>query len=146
MDSRGILAVDLLFASVIILVIIIGILQVISERVDSASNTDEYGNSRIIAESVAETINKVYSGGNGHTITLKLPATISDKNYDIKVNSAGIYILIDGNIGMSFINPRRIASNDKLTDCTVLMHCNHNYIIKNIKDLDGNSWIVINEI
>jgi hypothetical protein len=96
MDSRGILTVDLIFASIILLMIVSGILSVVSERIDSASSTDEFGNSRMITENVAEAINKVYSGGNGHATTLSLPAKISDKNYNIKVNSSGIYILIDG--------------------------------------------------
>ncbi|HML05228.1 MAG TPA: hypothetical protein VK426_05600 [Methanobacterium sp.] len=140
------MTVDLLFASVIILFIVIGILSVASERIDSVSSTDEFGNSRMVVESVAETINKVYDGGNGHETILSLPANVSNKNYNIKVNSTGVYILIDGNIGKSFINSRRISSSDKLTDSTILMYCNHSYILKNVKDSDGNTWIVISEI
>lgn len=146
MDSRGIITIDLIFASLIILIIISGILSVVSLRMDTVSSTDELGNGRMIAENVAEAINKVYNGGNGHSVTINLPASISNKNYDIKVNSSGIFLLIGGMVGKSSINPKKISYSDKLIENTVLMHCNHNYIIKNVKDSDGNSWIVISEI
>jgi hypothetical protein len=146
MDSRGIITIDLIFASLILLVIVGGILSVVSERMDAVSSTDELGNARMIGENTAEAINKAYNGGDGHAITLSLPANISDKNYDIKVNSSGIFVLVDGMIGKSLINPKKISCSDKLIESTVLMHGNHNYLIKNVKSDDGNNWIVISEV
>jgi hypothetical protein len=146
MDSKGIITVELIFASFLILIIAVSILSVVSSRMDATSSTDELGNARMTAENVAESINKVYSNGNGHTVTVSLPANISNKNYGIKVNSSGIFVLIDGDIGKSFINPKKISSSDKLIESTVLMHCNCNYLIKNVKGPDGNNWIVISPI
>jgi hypothetical protein len=146
MDSRGIITIDLIFASLILLVIVGGILSVVSERMDAVSSTDELGNARMIGENTAEALNKAYNGGDGHAITLSLPANISDKNYDIKVNSSGIFVLVDGMIGKSLINPKKISCSDKLIESTVLMQGNHDYIIKNVKSNDGNNWIVISEV
>lgn len=138
MDRRGIITTDLIFASIIILVIVSSIISLASERIDAASSTDELGNARMTAESVAEAINKAYSGGNGHRVTLSLPANISDRSYVIRVNSSGVFVLIDGKTGKSFINPKKIS--------TVSMHGNRSYIIENVKGPDRNSWIVISEI
>jgi hypothetical protein len=146
MDSRGIITVELIFASIILLVIIGGILSVASERMDSVSSTEELGKARMATESVAEAINKVYSGGNGHAVTLNLPATINKKEYNLKVNSSGVFILIDGNIGKSTINPKKISCTDELIQSNVIMHGDGKYLIKNVKGSDGNNWIVIQDI
>ncbi|MGZ7096722.1 MAG: hypothetical protein ACXVHU_09655 [Methanobacterium sp.] len=145
-DNRGIITVELIFASIIILIIIAGIISVISERMDAVTSTDELGKARMTSENVAEAINKVYSGGNGQSITFNLPANISDESYYIRVNSSGVYIFIDGMIGKSFINPRKITYSDKLIESNVYMNRNRSYLIKNVKDSGGNSWIVISEI
>lgn len=147
MDRRGIITTDLIFASIIILVIVSSIISLASERIDAASSTDELGNARMTAESVAEAINKAYSGGNGHRVTLSLPANISDRSYVIRVNSSGVFVLIDGKTGKSFINPKKISRRrDRLRQSTVSMRGNRSYIIENVKGPDRNSWIVISEI
>ena len=146
MDRRGIISVELIFASIIILIIIAGIISVISERMDAVASTDELGKARMTAESVAEAINKVYSGGNGQSITFYMPANISDESYYIKVNSSGVFIIIDGTIGKSYINPRKISYSDRLIEGNVYMNRNRCYLIKNVNDSAGNSWIVISEV
>ncbi|WP_414468937.1 hypothetical protein [Methanobacterium sp. ACI-7] len=146
MDKRGIITVDLIFATLVILLVSGGLLTVVSERMDGVSNTEKLGNARMTAESVAESINKVYSGGNGHQITLNLPDKISNSTYEIKVNSSGVFVLIDGMIGKSYINPKKITSDYRLDEQNVLMYGNRNYVIKNVQDIDGNNWIVIKEL
>jgi len=146
MDRRGIITTELIFASIIILVIVSSIISVASERIDAASSTDMHGNARMTAEYVAGAINKVYNGGDSHAVTLSLPSNISDKSYNIRVNSSGVFVLIDGKMGKSFINPKRISSSDKLIENAVSMRGNQSYIIKNVKGPDGNSWIVISTI
>jgi hypothetical protein len=139
MDRRGIISTDLIFASIIILVIVSSIISVASERIDAASTTDELGNARMTAEYVAGAINKVYNGGYGHAVTLSLPANISGEGYDIRVNSSGVFVLIDGKTGKSSISHNKING-------TFSMYGNRDYIIRNVKGPDGNSWIVISTI
>ncbi|MGB9937159.1 MAG: hypothetical protein ACPK7O_05515 [Methanobacterium sp.] len=146
MDKRGIITVDLIFASLVLLIIIGSLLTVVSQRMDGFSNTEKLGKARMTAESTAESINKVYAGDNGHQITLNLPDKIANSNYNIKINSSGVFVFIDGMMGKSFINPQKISSDCKLNEESVIMHGNHNYIIKNMKGSDGNNWIVIEEI
>lgn len=134
MDRRGIITADLIFASIIILIIASSIISLASERIDAASTTARLGNSRMIAENVAGAINKVYSGGNGHSVTLSLPANTEE----IRVNSSGVFVRTGGWFGKSYINPRRISA--------VPMYGNRVYHIRNDKRADGNSWIVISEI
>jgi len=134
MDRRGIITADLIFASLIILIIASSIISLASERIDAASTTARLGNSRMIAENVAGAINKVYSGGNGHEVTLSLPANISGKDYEIRVNSSGVFVRTGGWFGKSYINPKRISGG------TVSMYGNRVYHIRN-----DNSSIVISQ-
>lgn len=145
MDKRGIISVEFILSSLIILLVIAGMVSLISGRMDAVSSTSELGRARMTAENVAEAINKVYSGGNGHSVTLTLPP-ISNKTYYINVNSTGVFILMDGMIGKSYINPKRITYSDKLIEANVWMRGNRDYLIKNKKDQYGNTWIVIREI
>lgn len=146
MDSKGIITVELIFSSMVFIILIGCILSIVSERMDTVSSTDELGKARMTAENVAEAINKAYSGGNGHILTLNLPATINKKEYKLKVNSSGVFILIDGNIGKSQVNPNKFSYNDELIQSTVIMQGGHNYFIKNIKGSDGYNWIIIQEV
>lgn len=145
MDSRGIITSDLIFASILILVVIGSIASIITERTDAVSKTEETGKARMVAENVAEVINKVYSGGNGHSANICLPANITDKNYEIKVNSSGVFVLIDGMIGKAYIAPKKFSNNELFKETNICMHNNENYLIKNVADANGNNWIVITE-
>jgi len=140
MDRRGIITAEFIITTIIIFVIVSSVISVVSERIDVASSTAMYGNARMTAEYVAGAINKVYSGGHGHAVTLSLPANISDKSYVIRVNSSGVFVLIDGKTGKSFINPKRISPR------TFNMRGNQSYIIRNVKGADRNTRIVISRI
>ncbi|MBI5680911.1 MAG: hypothetical protein HZC47_08465 [Methanobacterium sp.] len=145
MDSRGIITSDLIFASILILMVIGSILTIITERLDAVSKTEETGKARMIAENVAEIINNVYSGGNGHSANISLPANITDKNYEIKINSSGVFVLIDGMIGKAYVAPNKFSSSDLFKETSICMHNNRKYLIKNVADEDGNNWIIITE-
>ncbi|MEN4007266.1 MAG: hypothetical protein PQ964_07935 [Methanobacteriaceae archaeon] len=144
MDRRGIITTDLIFASFLILVIISSTISVVSERIDIASNFEMYGRARMITEYVAGAINKVYTGGNGHAVTLSLPANISGESYVIRVNSSGVYISFAiGGVrrrhGKSFISHNKIWG-------TTRMYGNRSYIIRNVRGHDGSRWVSISTI
>jgi uncharacterized membrane protein YraQ (UPF0718 family) len=145
MDDRGILSADFIFATLLIVIVIGSLVTIIADRMNTASQTEELGKSRMTAESVAEAINKVYSGGTGHSATINLPSNIADKNYDIKVNSTGVYILIDGMIGKAYIVPKGISNSYSLSNSNVIMQNGHNYYIKNVNDSSRHNWVVITE-
>ena len=107
-----------------------------------ADPSDEYVN-EVGAENVAEAINKVYSGGTGHEITVSLPQNINGKDYNIIVNSTGVYISIDGMMGKAYTVPKGISNSYSLTNSKVIMQNNKQYVLKNINDSSGSNWVVI---
>ncbi len=144
MDSYGAVAVDLIFATLIILIVAVGIIAIASERTEAAEEA-EFGTARMLAERVAEAINKVYAGGSGHMTNITLPCSIGNKtNYNITVNSSGVYIRIDGKIGKAYIASKKISSDEPPTNVNVTMLPGNTYTIYNIYHNYYN-WIVITQ-
>lgn len=146
MDDHGVITTDLIFVTIIVIVVVASIIPIIAERMGTVSETKELGTARMIAENVAEAINKVYSGGNGHMINITLPPDISDKPYHITVNSSGVFIELDGMIGKAYIVPGRISDMMPPSTREVVLYSNMNYTIQNVGDSSGYDWVVITSI
>jgi len=143
MDERGILSAELIFVTLLVIIVISSLIPLVNDRINTASQTNELGNARILAENVAETVNKVYAGGNGHSITVNMPENIEGKSFVVVVNSTGAYVKIDGMIGKSFTAPHKISGSMALKNEEVTLLKNHNYTIRNVEDSKSYSWIVI---
>jgi len=143
MDNQGIMTVDLIFATLLIVILIGSIITIISERMDASSQIEELGKARITAENVAEVINNVYSGGSGHSATINLPDNIAGKDYYLNVNSSGVYITVDGMIGKACIAPKKFSASNSLRETQIIIHNGKGYTIKNVNGSDGYEWIVI---
>lgn len=117
-DYKGIISTDFILSSLIISIIVCSVISVIEERMNTVSSTEELSTGRITLEYVGEAINKVYSGGNGHSTVISLQPKINNKSYKIKVNSTGIFMIIGGMIGRSYINPKKISYNNNFSKKT----------------------------
>lgn len=82
MDEKGVLTADLLFATLIAIIIIAGMVGFIDSEL-SKTQTLELGKARMAGERVAEAINTVYINGPGYTVNLTLP----NGTYTINVNN-----------------------------------------------------------
>ncbi|SCG85646.1 hypothetical protein [Methanobacterium congolense] len=81
LDNKGFATAELLFVTLIILVIMAGMLSLISGEMDK-TQTGNLGQVRAEGEIIAEAINTAYLNGNGYTINLDLPKY--DKNDSIQ--------------------------------------------------------------
>ena len=144
MDSYGAVTVELIFATLIILIVAGGVVAIASERTDAAKEA-EFGTARMLAENVAEAINKVYAGGSGHMTNITLPCSIGNRtNYHITVNSSGVYIRIDGKIGKAYIASKKISSDEPPTNINVTMLPGNTYTICNVY-YNYYNWIIITQ-
>jgi len=87
MDSKGQISVDLLFATLVAMIIIGSFVALITGGTEK-TQTAEFGRARMIGERIAEAINTVYINGRGYTINLTMPAT-SDLDMTAVVTSTG---------------------------------------------------------
>ena len=143
MDNQGIMTVDLIFATLLIIIIAGSIITVISDRMNGVSQAEELTKARMTADNIAEAVNKVYSGGTGHSVNVNLPENITDKKYYVNVNSSGVYVIIDGMIGKAYVVPKKISNSYSLQETPVLMHGGATYEITNVNGSNGYNWIVI---
>ena len=143
MDNQGVMTVDLIFATLLIIIIAGSIVTVISDRMNDVSQAEELTKARMTADNLAEAVNKVYSGGTGHSVTVKLPENITDKKYYVKVNSSGVYVIIEGMIGKAYVVPKKISNSYSLQETPVLMQGGATYEITNVNGSSGYNWIVI---
>ena len=88
MDDKGVLSADLLFATLIAVLIIVGMVGLVENEL-SKTQIGELGKARMAGERVAEAINTVYVNGPGYEVNLTLPSgayTINVNNRMITVN------------------------------------------------------------
>ena len=102
LDTNGWISVDFIVASMIFIFVIPRIIAASEDRIDTPNTVQEMVEARMLAENIAETIEMVYSGGNGCSIIYKMP-NISNKKYNIKINSLGVYIKVNDKMANAYI-------------------------------------------
>ncbi|OPY23355.1 MAG: hypothetical protein A4E27_01528 [Methanobacterium sp. PtaU1.Bin242] len=147
MDTRGIISVDLLLATFMVMVMM-GIMSfLILDIFNMADESQELAEARSLAENVAGAINQAYAGGNGHTIKITTPPYLNNKNnYRVMINSSGVLVKVGGRSGMAFVIPGKISSSKSLKGSQIILLPGRNYVIVNKKEDNGENWIFIDEI
>lgn len=106
MDQKGQASVDLLLATLIILILVSSIATVISKGMDSA-NGAEFSKAKVLADNVARSIDSVYSNGYGQYTIFESP---TDFNYTVIVNSSGVNVIYNNKTSTSSIIPSNYLS------------------------------------
>lgn len=87
LDKKGQASVELLFISLIALVIMASMLSLVGSELNQL-NTADMGKARVLGEKVAGAINAVYVNGNGYSANLTIPAGITTTASIIQVNNS----------------------------------------------------------
>jgi hypothetical protein len=129
-DERGLASAELLFVTILALVIIAGTLSLVNNQIDIA-NSGEWGQARILGEKLVETINTVYINGNGYSILFNIPLNSSSyPSLTANVTNAsgtGNVIMFLGTSSTKKITIKLVPKNVQNT----VMTNNHTYNIKN---------------
>lgn len=129
MDSSGALSVDFILSILMVILISIGLISTISDRMDQVQETEKLSQARILTEKLASTINNVQTH-KGKEIIYKMPESVGNtSNYKVSVNSTGVYIEIDNMKGKSETYPVRIVNG--LNKAEITMVPGKSYLIKN---------------
>lgn len=130
MDSSGALSVDFILSILMVILISIGLISTISDRMDQAQETEKLSQARILTEKIASTINNVQNH-KGKEIIYKMPESVGNtSNYKVSVNSTGVYIEIENMKGKSETYPVRIV-NELKNKAEITMVPGKSYLIKN---------------
>ncbi len=142
MEDRGTLSMELIFTTLFFIFILTGMVSVVSDRLDVTNRTEELLDARMLVETVANSINNVYTAGNGQNMDIVLPPTVGNSSYKLLVNSSGVYIEVEGMKGKAAILPMKIRDGLSNTSHKIEMLPGRTYSIKNEK-IDNQSVIII---
>lgn len=142
-DQQGILSADFLLSFFILIILIIGILNITFQRLDMVNTSEDLIEARLLADKISIALNQAYSGGNGTDILVTLPAVLNQKNYQVMVNSSGVYVKIGGKKGKAPIIPQKISNSYNLHENTVYMEPGKTYLLHCFVDSNGVIWLLI---
>ena len=92
-DEKGMATVDLLFATLLAVIIFGVFVASVSSSMDKADLSD-FGHMRMVGEKVVASIDKVYSNGNGYSVNVTI-TEVNNAPYKITVGSDG-NVVVDG--------------------------------------------------
>lgn len=128
MDEHGFATAELIFVTLIVLLILMGMMSLVSNEMDK-TQVGNIGQARMLGENVAEAINTVYANGPGYSIRLNIPNNLNVKiSINNSTDSAVVYILNNQNTTVNQMTIKLIPSN--LQDKT--LYSGSNYTIKNV--------------
>jgi hypothetical protein len=94
MDENGFASAELIFVTLIVIVIIGGLVNFISTETNQ-SQTGNIGQARVTGENIAEAVNTVYTNGPGYTINLTIPST-PNITANVNGNSHSVTVICNG--------------------------------------------------
>lgn len=121
LDDKGIASAELIFATLIFLIVITSLLNLTSTEM-TKNQTAELGEVRIAGERIASAINTVFINGPGYAANVTLP---SDLTFTADVSTNGSLTMnYKGNSTVIKLIPKNVTS--------VTMNPGQKYLIKNV--------------
>lgn len=130
MDSKGIINIELLFCTLIIILLLIIIFPMINQNINSNLEIDEDSQGRFLLGHISNSINEVNSKENGFNKQIQMPESINGNYYSILVKSNELIIEFNGKKGKSNINPIKIVDANNKTIENVQLFNGRSYLIK----------------
>ena len=121
LDNRGFASAELIFITLIVLIVIGGLAALVSSSQDK-TQTGSLGEARILGEKIAETVNTAYVHGDGYSVNLTLPVS---PDITASVNSPPHYITVLH--GVQNISIKLIPQNVQ----AATLSSNHIYTVTN---------------
>ncbi|AEG18070.1 hypothetical protein [Methanobacterium paludis] len=118
MDEKGFASAELIFVTLIVIVIVGGLVTSISNETNQ-NQTGNMGQARMTGENIAETVNTVYTNGPGYTIKLNIPST---PNLNVCVSnstdSLTVLLLNNQNVSIGQVTINLIPTNIQTKNLT----------------------------
>lgn len=130
MDSKGIINIELLFCTLIVILLLIANFPMIEQSLNSNKEIDEISEGRFLLNHIANSINEVNSKGYGFNKIIKLAQSINGKHYSISVNNNEVIVEFDNKKGKSSINPIKLVDANNKTIDNVKLYNGRTYLIK----------------
>lgn len=152
MDSKGIINIELLFCTLIVILLLITNLPMIETGLNSNIEIHENSKGRILANHIADSINEVNSNEYGFGKKIKLPESIDGNFYRILVNERETIVEFNDKKGKSTINPIKLVDSSNKTLENIELYNGRTYLIEktlvndNKTDTINQSSILIRQV
>lgn len=137
MDSKGMINIELLFCTLIIILLLMMNLPMIEKNIASNMEIEENGESRLLLNHIANSINEVNSKEYGFNRIVRLPQSINGNYYSILINGNEVIIEFNNKKGKSSINPVNLVDANNNTINHIQLFNGRSYLIK--KTLTNNN-------
>lgn len=144
MDSKGIINLELLFCTLIIILFLIINFPMIEENLNSNIEIEENNECRLLLNHIANSINEVNSRGYGFNRKIRLPESINENHYSIIVKNNEIIIEFNNKKGRFQINPINLVDANNKTMNSVQLFKGRNYLIEK-RLINDNKTHIINQ-
>ena len=144
MDSKGIINLELLFCTLIIILFLIINFPMIEENLNSNIEIEENNECRLLLNHIANSINEVNSRGYGFNRKIRLPESINENHYSIIVKNNEIIIEFNNKKGKSQINPINLVDANNKTMDSVQLFKGRTYLIEK-RLINDNKTHIINQ-
>ena len=142
MDSKGIINLELLFCTLIIILILISFFPMIEENLNSSLQIDENTEARLLLNKISNSINQVNSQEYGFNKRIKLPNSINNNYYTILINKNEVILEFDNKKGKTSINAINLVNSNNQTIESVQLFNGGTYLIKKTLINDNRSHII----
>ena len=144
MDSKGIINLELLFCTLIIILFLIINFPMIEENLNSNIEIEENNECRLLLNHIANSINEVNSRGYGFNRKIRLSESINENHYSIIVKNNEIIIEFNNKKGKSQINPINLVDANNKTMDSVQLFKGRTYLIEK-RLINDNKTHIINQ-
>ncbi len=152
MDSKGIINIELLFCTLILILLLIVNLPMIEKGLSSDIEIHENSEGRFLANHIADSINEVNSNEYGFRKKIKLPESIEGNFYKIIVTERETIVEFNNKKGKSVINPIKLIDTSNKSIERIELYNGRTYLIEktlindNKTDTINQSSILIRQI
>ena len=152
MDSKGIINIELLFCTLILILLLIVNLPMIEKGLSSDIEIHENSEGRFLANHIADSINEVNSNEYGFRKKIKLPESIEGNFYKIIVTERETIVEFNNKKGKTVINPIKLIDTSNKSIERIELYNGRTYLIEktlindNKTDTINQSSILIRQI
>ena len=144
MDSKGIINIELLFCTLIMILLLIANMSMIEQNINSNMEIEENSHSRLLLNHISNSINEVNSKEYGFNKIIKLPESINGNYYSILVNNNEVIIEFNNKKGKSNISPIKLVDKNNQSLSGIQLFNGRTYLIKKTL-VNNNKTHIINQ-
>jgi len=130
MDSKGIINIELLFCTLIVMMLLIVNLPMIENGLGSKIEIHENSEGRFLVNNIADSINEVNSKEYGFRKKIKLPESVDGNFYRIIINDKEAIVEFNNKKGKSAINPIMLVDSSNKTIEKMELYNGRTYLIE----------------